>query len=83
MSLDDQDVSQLLPVRGDQFVQGVSPSSSRNYHVSDVADTCTSSGKAMGTVPRSSSLPPRKSGRFFHPLHQGDDSDLCVVWAMN
>jgi hypothetical protein len=25
LSLDNQDVSQLLPVRGDQFLQGVSP----------------------------------------------------------
>jgi hypothetical protein len=62
LSLDDQDVSQLLPVRGDQFILGVrlpfSPIAAKMIiHTFIVA--CTSCGKAMVTSSGPASPTPR------------------------
>lgn len=52
LSLDDQDISQLLPVRGDQFEQGVSSFSLSNVpaDLSPIKGTCDSARPSMGSL---------------------------------
>lgn len=69
--LDDQDVSQLLPVQGDQFERGASVF----YLISVLLiileiDSCCARRAPMGSISWSSSRPPRKSDRLLYPLHQ-------------
>lgn len=77
--LDDQDVSQLLPVKSDQFEQGAS-----GLYLTGVGryiklfwiDFCRANRAPVDSVSRSSSRSPRKSDRLLYPVYQIYNFDL-------
>ena len=77
--LDDQDVSQLLPVQGDQFERGASvfylPVMSVLLIILEI-DSCCARRAPVGSISWSSSCPPRKSDRLLYPVHQIYNLDL-------
>ena len=69
LSLDDQDVCQLLPLRGDQFEQGVSNEWAKYYCVAvftRILDPCTSRRPTVVVLSRHPLQSPRATDR---PLH--------------
>ena len=72
--LDDQDVSQLLPVQGDQFEREASI-----FYLIMMPllvliileiDSCCARRAPVGSISWSSSRPPRTSDRLLYPVHQ-------------
>ena len=70
LSVDDQDVSQLLPVRGDQFDQGVCFLCILLIGLNYAVDPCDSNGASMGPYSKSPSYSRRQTDGFFPPLYQ-------------
>lgn len=78
LAMDDQDISQLLPVTRYQFEHGVSTNFSGAYIASNKspADSGTPSATAMATHPQRASHSYSRTDRLFRALHQSFDANI-------